>query len=74
MLRQANLKGERMLSEQSLVIMFLIVWYLSGVVSFVYWWTRDWRMDSWAYKFMWIIGITGLGAFLFGWIQHGGKK
>lgn len=50
-----------------------IVWYLSGIFSFVYWWTKDddIRFFSGEFFVMLVAGFIGIFAWIGGWSIHG---
>ncbi len=56
-----------------MLILGIISWYLSGICSFIYWWTSDWEYKSSDIPITLCIGFCGPIAFLMGWIIHGGK-
>jgi hypothetical protein len=51
-----------------------IIWYLSGVASFIYWWTSEFDIKSRQVLVMLLAlcaGLFGPISFIFGFIIHG---
>jgi len=57
-----------------MLILGIIIWYLCGVFSFVYWWTSQWDYERGDILITLFIGFCGPIAFLMGWIIHGAKS
>jgi len=51
--------------------MFAIVWYLSGCLSFVYWWTHDYDFTFSEVFICAFAGLFGVIAFPMGYVIHG---
>jgi hypothetical protein len=49
------------------------VWYLTGILSFIYWWRQDYDLQVRQLFLSLFIGITGPIAFVLGWFIHGEK-
>lgn len=47
------------------------LWYLSGIASFIYWWTKDSDFTADKIPLVLFVGIVGPLAFLLGWAIHG---
>lgn len=52
-------------------ILGLIGWWIVGMSSFIYWWTKDYDLDINAAGGALIIGVAGPIAFFIGWLVHG---
>ena len=48
-----------------------IIWYIVGVLSFIYWWTSELDLDFNALLFGFFVGLIGPIAFVFGYLVHG---
>lgn len=53
----------------SVIIAFL--WYIIGVWSFIFWWTKDSDLKLIHFMFGLVTGLTGPIAFILGWFMHG---
>lgn len=56
------------------VLFGLGLWYVSGVASFVYWWTKDDDFTGDTLPTAMAVGIFGPVAFLMGLSIHGGNQ
>jgi hypothetical protein len=57
------------------MIVLIFLWWLSGVSSFIYWFSQDHDVYMDDLVFGSIAGIVlGPAAFFFGWLIHGKKK
>lgn len=52
------------------LILILVLWYVIGVASFIYWWTKDHNLTLSDALFSLLIGIGGVGTFLAGFFIH----
>lgn len=57
-----------------MLILGIISWYLSGVFSFIYWWTSDYDYRGTDIPITLLMGIAGPIAFLMGWCIHSKKN
>lgn len=48
-----------------------LAWYVIGVLSFIFWWTKDYNITVFEVPLTLLIGIIGPIAFLIGWVVHG---
>lgn len=55
------------------IILIAIVWYIIGCASFIYWWTRDYDIDTTHIFGILVIGLGGVFSFFIGWTIHGGS-
>lgn len=55
------------------ILLFLAAWYLSGVGSFIWWWTKDYNFGPTEAFMSIFIGLVGPIAFFLGWVIHGDK-
>ena len=54
-----------------IIVLAAIVWYLIGVASFVYWWTKDHNFTLRELPMALCCGLMGIVAFVMGWAIHG---
>lgn len=52
-------------------IILFIIWYVLGVISFIYWWTTEFDLCKKALGVGLFAGIIGPFAFILGWSIHG---
>lgn len=50
---------------------YFLIWYLVGICSFIYWWTKDHDFDMSLIFICFIEALFGPFTFLFGWLIHG---
>lgn len=50
-----------------------VLWYISGVASFIYWWTTDRDLETSTLWLMLLVGVCGPFAFPMGYLVHGKK-
>lgn len=55
-------------------IIAALLWYLSGVWGFVWWWTHEYDLTLDEIWFMLIVGLYGPVAWVMGWSIHGKKQ
>ena len=55
----------------TLYIILATLWYVSGVASFIYWWTKDCDVKSLEVILLVIVGFIGIFAFPLGYLIHG---
>ena len=55
----------------SLKLIVLLLWYLSGVASFIYWWTKDFDFELRYIPVAMLSGLIGPLAFVLGAFFHG---
>jgi hypothetical protein len=48
-----------------------IIWYIVGVLSFIYWWTSELDLDFNALLLGFVVGLIGPIALVFGYLVHG---
>lgn len=53
-----------------IIALCVIAWYVSGVLSFIYWWTRDFDFTSNDVAMALSIGVFGPITFIYGWGIH----
>lgn len=53
-----------------MIILALMVWYAVGVCSFIYWWTKDYDLESNEIPVALFSGFSGPLAFLVGFGIH----
>lgn len=53
---------------------FLISWYIFGVLSFIYWWTSEFDFKNDDIPKALMVGFFGLFSFFMGWSIHGKSK
>ena len=58
----------------TIIIISIITWYVCGVLSFVYWWTKDFNFKTDDLYFSLLIGFIGPIGFPIGWAIHRDKK
>ncbi len=56
------------------MILFIVLWLLSGVLSFLFWWRKDHRLSLLALVPLISGALTGPISFVIGWSIHGGGK
>jgi len=54
-----------------LMIILLVLWYLSGVASFIFWHTKNWDLMVEELPLVFMAGIGGPLIFLVGWYNFG---
>lgn len=54
-----------------LMVLLCILWYISGVASFVYWWTKDYDFSASEILLAALSGGYGPIAFIIGYTIHG---
>lgn len=52
----------------------IVIWYLIGVGSFVFWWTRDEDLTTNDVGMALLAGLIGPFAFVVGWTIHGNRR
>lgn len=52
-------------------IILLVIWYVIGCVSFVYWWTKEHDFETSDLILMFLAGTIGILSFWLGWWVHG---
>lgn len=55
-----------------MILIYMLIWWLSGFASFLFWWTTQHDLEVSTAMFGVIAGIVGPFAFLGGWLIHGG--
>lgn len=55
-------------------IVCAMLWYVAGISSFIYWWTKEFSLDMTHLPLVFIVGIIGPVAFIIGWCFHGDTK
>lgn len=58
-------------SETFLYLVCFVVWYLVGVVSFIYWWTKTSDLTIRELHVLFCAGFMGPITFILGWILVG---
>ena len=53
------------------ILIFGIIWYIVGVLSFIYWWTRVHDLELIHLLLGFFVGLMGPIAFVFGYLVHG---
>jgi hypothetical protein len=53
-----------------MLFIMLLTWYLIGVSSFYFWWTRELKITSAELPVLCITGICGPFAYILGYIIH----
>ena len=53
-----------------LLVAVLCVWYVTGCLSFAYWWTRQYKLTRFEMPVMVLAGFSGPVAFLLGYVIH----
>ncbi len=82
LLQQANAELSRALSigwsdlldggfMYLIIILLSILWFFIGIVSFLFWWTKDQDFTSNLIPFALMVGIMGPLAFYVGFMIHG---
>jgi hypothetical protein len=51
-------------------LLIFIAWYLIGVSSFLFWWTREMPLSACDPATFFIVGFTGPIAWIMGWSIH----
>lgn len=51
--------------------MLMLLWWLSGVASYIFWWTKDYDLSLSDLYFSFGVGVIGPLAFPIGWDVHG---
>lgn len=59
--------------EGKMGIILLVIWYVIGCVSFVYWWTKEYDFETSDLILMFLAGTIGILSFWLGWWIHGGE-
>ena len=54
-----------------MIILGLVIWYIIGWISFVYWWTKKYHFKSNDVFFSLFMAIAGPVTFLTGWYIFG---
>ena len=54
-----------------ITILLIILWYLVGVTSFIYWWTNTNDLTTFDFVVSLLMGLIGPIAFFLGWTIHG---
>lgn len=54
-----------------MIILFIVLWVLSGWTSFIYWWTNEYAFTTGDIPVMLLQSFTGPFAFIAGWVMHG---
>tara|TARA_R110000803_G_scaffold209521_2_gene279304 strand:+ start:362 stop:574 length:213 start_codon:yes stop_codon:yes gene_type:complete len=60
--------------EMTLIIMGLVVWYLVGMYSFYYWWTKDHDLTTDELGLMFCVALAGVITWFLGRSIHGNNK
>jgi len=58
----------------SLKLILLLLWYVSGLVSFIYWWTKDYNFKLEEAPLAIVIGLIGPVAFVIGAIVNSNHR
>ena len=53
------------------IIILCMVYYVSGISGFIYWWTTDYDLDLIKFLFSFYLGLAGPFTWLAGWCIHG---
>lgn len=53
-----------------LVLIALLLWFLSGILSFIFWWTQDFDFTLKEVPISLIVGLAGPTSFLLGFTLH----
>lgn len=56
------------------IIALMIIWFLSGAFSYIYWWTTEYDFTTSEIPVVIIMGFTGILAFGIGWMVQGKKR
>lgn len=56
-----------------IVSLILVLWYTTGVIGFVFWWTTDYDFTSEQLGMAFGCGLTGPFAWVIGWGIHGNQ-
>jgi hypothetical protein len=56
------------------LILLLLLWYISGVVSFIYWWTKDYDFEVRGIPVAVFSGLAGPISFIIGAAIHNDSK
>jgi len=54
-----------------IILLMVVGWYVSGVASFIFWWTRDYDLALGDAVFGLFVGAAGPFAWGIGWVVHG---
>lgn len=57
-----------------MIVTLYVIWYVVGVASFVYWWTKDHDLQLGEVIVAMFVGLIGPIAFLAGSYIHGGSE
>ncbi len=57
--------------EISTIIILLVIWYIIGIISFIYWWTKDFDLTMNEFLPMLGLGVGGPTIWIIGWAIHG---
>lgn len=57
-----------------MIIIYMLLWWLSGFASFTFWWTTQHDMDIQDALFGVMAGLLGPLSFPLGWLIHGSGK
>ena len=60
--------------ETLLITVLAICWYVSGICSFIYWWTKEYDFRSDDISTALFVGIIGILAWLVGWFILGSNS
>lgn len=55
----------------TLIIILAILWYIIGIISFIYWWTKEFDLPLSMLLFSFITGIIGPLNWIIGWLNVG---
>ena len=58
----------------TIILILTILWWLSGSFSFIYWWTKEFDLETGDIMKAVAMGLLGPLAFPAGWLIHGGDK
>ena len=56
--------------ELLLISLAFAVWYVSGVLSFIFWWTSEYDLTASEVVLALLCGILGPVSFFIGWCLH----
>ena len=59
---------------EPITLIILILWYLVGVCSFIYWWIKDFDLGAKDFLIALVAGLIGPFAWGLGWIIHNDNK
>jgi hypothetical protein len=57
-----------------IISLFLISWYIFGLLSFIYWWTKEFDFKTDDMPKAILVGCIGILAYPCGWFIHGDSK